>query len=48
MEGLLALARIRRVGLGVEVCSCVHVNVHLHLVVQDLHKLLHGGQVTGL
>lgn len=47
MEGLLAPARMRGVGLGV-VWSCVHVNVHLHLVVQDLHKLLHGGQVTGL
>lgn len=27
-------------------CSCVHVNVHLHLVVQDLHKLLHWRQMT--
>lgn len=48
MEGLLAPARMWRVGLGVVVWSCVHVNVHLHLVVQDLHKLLHGGQVTWL
>lgn len=47
MEWLLAPARMWGVGLGV-VWSCVHVNVHLHLVVQDLHKLLHGGQVTGL
>lgn len=48
MEGLLAPARNWKVGLGVVVRSCVHVNVHLHLVVQDLHKLLHGGQVTWL
>lgn len=46
MEGLLAPARNCRVGLGVVMWLCVHVNVHLHLVVQDLHKLLHGGQVT--
>lgn len=45
MEGLLAPARMCRVGLGV-VWFCVHVNIHLHLIVQDLHKLLHGGQVT--
>lgn len=37
----------RGTGLGV-VRSCVHVNIHLHLVVQDLHKLLHGWQVTRL
>ena len=42
-EGLSAPARYWRVGLGVVMRSCVHVNVHLHLVVQDLHKLLHGG-----
>lgn len=48
MEGLLATARIGQVGLGVVVCCCVHVNVHLHLVIQDLHKLLHGGQLTRL
>lgn len=47
MEGLLTPARGRRVGLGV-VRSCVHMNVHLHLIVQDLHKLLHGRQVTRL
>lgn len=47
MEGLFAPARKWRVGLGV-VRYCVHVNVHLHLIVQDLHELLHGGQVTRL
>lgn len=46
MEGLLAPARNGIIGLRVVVWSCVHVNVHLHLVVQDLHELLHGGQVT--
>lgn len=30
------------------VWSCVHVNVHLHFIVQDLHELLHGWQVTRL
>lgn len=40
MEGLLTPATSTSVGLGV-VRSCVHVNVHLHLVVQDLHELLH-------
>lgn len=37
----------RGTGLGV-VRPCVHVNIHLHLVVQDLHELLHGWQVTRL
>lgn len=37
MEGLLAPAWNGRVGLGVVVSSCVHVNIHLHLIVQDLH-----------
>lgn len=38
-----------RGGAGLRVGrSCVHVHVHLHLVVQDLHKLLHGWQVTRL
>lgn len=27
---------------------CVHVNVHLHFVVQNLHQLLHGGQMARL
>lgn len=45
--GALTPARSRSVGLGV-VRSCVHVNVHLHLIVQDLHELLHGWQVTRL
>lgn len=47
MEGLLTPASSRSVALGV-VRSCVHVNVHLHLIVQDLHKLLHGWQVARL
>lgn len=33
-------------GLGARVLKCVHVNVHLHLILQNLHQLLHGGQVT--
>lgn len=36
-------------GTGLRVVrSRVHVNIHLHLVVQDLHELLHGWQVTRL
>lgn len=42
--GTLTPAR-RWTGLRV-MWSCVHLNVHLHLVVQDLHKLLHGWQMT--
>lgn len=42
--GTLTPAR-RWTGLRVK-WSCVHLNVHLHLVVQDLHKLLHGWQMT--
>lgn len=37
-----------KAGLGAMVWKCVHVNVHLHLVLQNLHQLLHGGQVTRL
>ena len=48
MEGLSAPARFSEVGLRVVVWFCVHVDVHLHLIVQNLHKLLHGGQVTRL
>lgn len=45
MEGHLAPARNFTVRLGM-VVSCVHMNIHLHFIIQDLHKLLHGGQVT--
>lgn len=45
MEGHLAPARKFTVRLGM-VVFCVHVNVHLHFIIQDLHELLHGGQVT--
>ena len=37
-----------RAWLGAVRRQCVHVHVHLHLILQDLHQLLHGGQVTGL
>lgn len=48
MDGLLASARNWTVRLWMVVVPCVHVNVHLHFIIQDLHKLLHGGQVTWL
>lgn len=35
-------------GLGAVVGECVHGYIHLHLVLQDLDQLLHGGQVTRL
>lgn len=43
-----AVASLQKVRLRKMVWSCVHVNIHLHFIVEDLHKLLHGGQMTRL
>jgi hypothetical protein len=46
VEGSMAPSGGDETGLGAVVGECVHGYIHLHLVLQDLDQLLHGGQVT--